>query len=82
MYIYTRRLMPSLDALRGGLRPTMAISDVELSGSDLPATQSMQSSGMWGANSQQRPWCRSYRALLVRMRLSETVDLWSILLEL
>jgi hypothetical protein len=36
----------SLNTVRGRLRPTMAISDVELSGSNLPETQSMQASSM------------------------------------
>jgi hypothetical protein len=36
----------SLNTVRGRLRPTMAISDVELSGSNLHETQSMQASSM------------------------------------
>jgi hypothetical protein len=44
MYIYTRRVISFLDTVHGGLQPSMAISDVELSGSDPPETQSMQSS--------------------------------------
>jgi hypothetical protein len=39
-------LIPLLGMVYGRLRPTTAISAVELSGSDLPETQSMQSSAM------------------------------------
>jgi hypothetical protein len=53
MHTYTKLLMPCLDMVLGGLRSTMVISDVELSGSVLPETRSMQSSDMRGANSQQ-----------------------------
>jgi hypothetical protein len=39
-YIYTRRLI-SLVTVHGGLRPSMAISDVEVSDSSLPETRSL-----------------------------------------
>jgi hypothetical protein len=44
MYIYTRQLIPFLDTVYGGLRPSMAISDVEVSDSSLPETRSVYSS--------------------------------------
>jgi hypothetical protein len=46
MYTYTKPLMPCLDMVLGGLRSTIAISDVELFGSVLPETRSMQYSDM------------------------------------
>jgi hypothetical protein len=37
-YIYTTRLIASLNTVRGGRQPTIAIPDVEFSGIDLPGT--------------------------------------------